>query len=77
MTRRQWILGASLLQAADAWQTLFDGKSLAGWKETAFPRKGAVSVAEGRILLGAGAPLTGITYTGTFPRTGYEIRYEA
>ena len=77
VTRRYWILGASLLRAADAWQTLFDGKSLAGWKETAFPRKGAVSVAEGRILLGAGAPLTGITYTGPFPRTNYEVRYEA
>ena len=77
VTRRQWILGAGLLQAADAWQTLFDGKSLTGWKETAFPRKGAVSVAEGRILLGAGAPLTGITYAGTFPRTNYEVRYEA
>jgi hypothetical protein len=70
-------LGAGLLQAADAWQTLFGGKSLTGWKETAFPRKGTVSVAEGRILLGAGAPLTGITYAGTFPRTNYEVRYEA
>jgi hypothetical protein len=77
VTRRQWIAWAGVAQAAETWQPLFDGKSIAGWKETAFPRRGKVSVAEGRIQLEAGAPLTGVTYTGTFPQTNYEVRYEA
>lgn len=66
-----------MAEAAEAWQSLFDGKSLAGWKETAFPRRGTVTVAEGRIVLDAGAPLTGVTFAGSFPNTNYEIRYEA
>jgi hypothetical protein len=77
VTRRQWIAWAGVAQAAETWQPLFDGKSLAGWKETAFPRRGPVTVADGKIVLGAGAPLTGVTFTGTFPKTNYEIRYEA
>jgi hypothetical protein len=76
MRRRSFFAAGGVLLAAD-WQPLFDGKSLARWKETAFPRKGAVSLGEGRIVLGAGAPLTGVTYTGTFPQTNYEVRYEA
>ncbi len=77
MTRRQWIAWAGIAHGADGWQPLFDGKSLAGWKETAFPRHGAVTVAEGRIVLGGGAPLTGVTFEGSFPKTNYEIRFEA
>ncbi len=29
------------------------------------------------MVLGAGAPLTGVTFAGSFPQTNYEIRYEA
>jgi hypothetical protein len=58
------------------WTSLFDGKSLQGWKETAFTRRGEVQVKDGTILIGKGE-LTGITWTGDFPRSGYEIRFEA
>jgi hypothetical protein len=59
------------------WQSLFDGKSLQGWRETAFTGRGAVRVEEGTVVLEAGAPMTGITRTGPLPRTNYEVRFEA
>jgi hypothetical protein len=58
------------------WTPLFDGKSLAQWKETPFPGRGTVSVRDGVILLGKGR-MTGITFTGEFPRANYEVRFEA
>lgn len=59
-------------------RALFDGKTLDGWKKADFTRAGAVRVEDGRIVLGAGEPITGITTTRTdFPRTNYELSYEA
>jgi hypothetical protein len=65
--------------AVGEWRSLFDGKSLAGWKESDFLGAGKVSVENGAIILGAGA-LTGITWAGSalpFPTSNYEIRIEA
>jgi hypothetical protein len=59
------------------WQPLFDGKSLKGWRETPFPRHGAVRVEKDQLILAAGAPMTGITWNGGYPRSNYEIRFEA
>lgn len=63
--------------AAAEWQPMFDGKSLQGWKETSFARHGAVRVEKGAMVLAGGAPLTGINWTGPFPTTNYEVRFEA
>ena len=63
--------------AAGEWQPLFDGKSLEGWKEAAFPRHGSVRVEKEAIVLGAGEPMTGVNFTGTFPKIDYEVRFEA
>ena len=43
------------------WQSGFDGKSLAGWKETPFTNHGPVRVENGAIVLGAGSPMTGFS----------------
>ncbi len=59
------------------WQSLFDGKSLGGWRETPFTERGRVRVENGSIVLGAGKPLTGITWRAGFPRSNYEVRFEA
>jgi len=61
---------------AGEWQSLFDGKSLQGWRETPFTGRGKVRVENGNIILGPGAPMTGITWTGPFPRSNYEVRLE-
>jgi hypothetical protein len=63
--------------AAGDWQPMFDGKSLQGWKETPFARHGTVRVEQGAIVLGAGEPMTGVNWTGTFPKSNYEVRFEA
>ncbi|MEZ5353767.1 MAG: DUF1080 domain-containing protein [Bryobacteraceae bacterium] len=63
-------------QASGEWISLFDGKTLRNWKETPFSGGGAVAVKDGAVVLGRGQ-MTGITWTGEFPRSGYEIRFEA
>jgi hypothetical protein len=61
---------------ASGWKSLFDGTSLQGWHETPFSGHGPVRVVDGAITLGRGH-LTGITWTGSFPHSNYEIRLEA
>ena len=69
------LLLAAALPAAD-WIPLFDGKSLAGWKQTPFSGRGDVRAEDGMLRFGKGR-MTGITWTREFPRSGYEIRFEA
>jgi len=59
------------------WVSLFDGKTLKGWKITDFGGQGEVYVKDGAIYLEMGADLTGITWTGSVPRVDYEIELEA
>jgi len=58
------------------WKPLFDGTSLQGWTETPFRNRGAVGVKDGVLTLGQGR-MTGVTWAGEFPKSGYEIRFEA
>ena len=59
------------------WQSLFDGKTLQGWRETAFTGHAKARVENGTIVLAAGDPMTGVTWTGAFPKVNYEVRFEA
>ena len=61
----------------EGWQTMFDGKSFAGWRETAFASHGQASLESGAILLNAGDPFTGLNWTNTFPKMNYEIAFDA
>jgi hypothetical protein len=60
------------------WKSLFDGKTMAGWKQTEFAGRGEVVVTNGEIRLGTGL-MTGITWTNAseLPRSDYEISLEA
>lgn len=59
-------------------EPLFDGKTLEGWKESEFAGQGSVDVADGKIVLGVGQDMTGITWAGgELPRTNYELELEA
>lgn len=62
---------------SEAWRDLFDGKTLEGWNATNFGGEGNVEIDEGRIVLGFGGDLTGITWKGAMPRIDYEVRLEA
>ena len=63
---------------AAAWKSLFDGKTLTGWKQTDFAGRGDVNVKDGKIVLESGQ-MTGITWTNgnELPRMNYEISLEA
>ena len=71
------LLAAPALAQSAAWQSLFDGKTLAGWKQTPFTKGGQPAVENGAIQLVPGEPMTGITRTGDFPKINYELRFEA
>jgi hypothetical protein len=58
------------------WTPLFDGATLKGWNEAPFRGRGTVAARDGMIVLGKGH-LTGIAWTGPFPKSGYEVRFEA
>ncbi len=59
------------------WQSMFDGKSLEGWKVPQFGGEGEVKVENGVIALAMGDPLTGIVWTGELPKFDFEFRMEA
>jgi len=63
-------------RAAD-WQSLFDGKTLKGWKITDFAGCGEVNIENDQLRLHSGVMLTGVSYTNDLPRTDYEISLEA
>src|SRR5450432_3910975 len=59
---------------ADNAITLFDGVSIKNWKETNFGGEGDVLVDKGQLILSAGSPLTGVTWTGlAMPLTNFEV----
>src|ERR1017187_2715996 len=70
-------LGQPAKPADGEWQSLFDGKSRKGWQDTPFNRRGEVRLENGTLVLGAGGPLTGVNWSGSFPRSDYEVRFEA
>jgi hypothetical protein len=78
---RPWLLALAGCAAAPAgeppWRPLFDGRSLAGFEITDFGGQGEVAVRDGRIRLGPGSPLTGITWRGDMPAGDYELRIVA
>ena len=69
------------------WQSLFDGKTLSGWRRVETfsganlrwgdGQGGDVRIENGRMLLDCGRPLTGIAWTGEFPTENYEVALEA
>jgi len=55
------------------WHELFDGSSLGQFVSTEFGGQGEVTVRDGRLQLGIGNPLTGVTWTGALPPAEYEL----
>src|SRR5450432_2726801 len=71
------LLCIAAVHAQPEWKPLFDGKTLGQWKATPFANSPPPRVENGSIQLTAGHPLTGITWSGRFPDTAYELRFEA
>jgi len=58
------------------WRSMFDGKTLRGWKVPKFGGEGEVTVQKGTIVMEMGDTMTGITWTGKLPRINYELSLE-
>ncbi|HAO67842.1 MAG TPA: DUF1080 domain-containing protein [Verrucomicrobiales bacterium] len=63
--------------SATNWKSLFDGKTLKGWKTTNFAGGGDADVKNGSIEIDMGLALSGVQYTNQPPRINYEITLEA
>lgn len=64
-------------KAKPAGKSLFDGKSLDGWKSSDFFMAGKVGVKDGMIVIEKGHRMTGITYSkDDFPKMNYEVTLE-
>ncbi len=63
------------------WISLFDGKTLNGWKKTNFGTEADVLVEDKTMIIEMGAPLTGVTITDkafkSLPKIDYEMKLKA
>ena len=63
--------------AAAKTRSLFDGKTMSGWKKSDFASQGKIEVKDERIVIGFGEGCSGITFGGDVPKTDYELSLEA
>ena len=70
-------LSAAQSMADENWTQLFDGKSLDGWEVPKSAVAGEVKVERDVIVLNRGTLSTGIKYVKPFPKSNYEIMYQA
>jgi hypothetical protein len=61
----------------DGWRLLFDGKTLAGWRETPFSGRGDIECRSNLLVLNMGDPFTGVNYTNEVPKMNYEVALDA
>lgn len=66
------MIALALLLAQD-WQSLPSNE----WKPIAFKEAGTIRQSKDALILEPGHPMTGVKWTGTFPKINYEITYEA
>ncbi len=73
------LLGAAEpASTADAkWESLFDGKTLGGWKPSEFGGTDDIEVEDGRLIIGFADGCNGVTWTKDFPKLDYELSLEA
>ena len=63
--------------AEPKWTALFDGETIENWDRAETGGSGQVDVKDGAITIGMGVGASGVRYMKDFPKTNYEIRYEA
>ncbi len=63
--------------AGEGWESMFDGRSLTGWKETLFAGRGQVECRSGLLVFNMGDPFTGVNWTNDFPKMNYEVALDA
>ncbi len=71
------ILALSANISAQESRILFDGVSLNGWEVIDFTGHGDISIKDSCVIIGAGKEISGIRWTGDFPKSKYEISLDA
>jgi len=61
----------------EGWELMFDGKTLKGWRQTAFAGRSEVRCEAGLLVLDMGDPFTGVNWTNDFPKVNYEVALDA
>jgi hypothetical protein len=61
----------------EGWQSMFDGQTLAGWRETPFAGHGEAHCQQGVMVLSMGDPFTGLNWTNDFPHMDFEVALDA
>lgn len=61
----------------DEWKSLFDGKTLTGWKDPDFAGGGEVHVENGNLVIEMGEAVSGTTWSNDVPRMNYELTLDA
>jgi hypothetical protein len=60
-----------------AGKSLFDGKSLDGWKSAGYVGSGKIHVKDGAIVMEKGQRMSGVAFAGKdFPKMNYEVAFE-
>jgi hypothetical protein len=59
------------------WKSLFDGKTMKGWKAPNFSGQGNVTIENGTMVLDIGSDITGMNLDGDIPKNNYEVSLEA
>jgi len=71
---------AAAIEVEEGFTPIFNGTDLTGWRiiaEYDFEEHGKVYEKDGTIILEEGSPMTGIAWTGDFPKDDYEVALEA
>jgi len=63
--------------AGDGWKPMLERNSLGKWKETDFAGHGDISVKNGVLTIQTGIELSGVNWTGEYPKVDYEIAFDA
>jgi hypothetical protein len=61
----------------EGWRSLFDGRSLTGWKVTDFKQGGGVEVRNGLLVFYKGDNFVGVNCTNEMPKLNYELSLDA
>ncbi|GAB4146621.1 MAG: hypothetical protein Fur0037_14690 [Planctomycetota bacterium] len=67
------LLASCALPAGERWRPMLDPGSRDLWTITDYGGQGEVVFGAGHLILGAGSPLTGVTWRGPLPGERYEI----
>ncbi|HSI13067.1 MAG TPA: DUF1080 domain-containing protein [Chthoniobacter sp.] len=70
-------LQVGAIAAEPEWQSLFDGKTLTGWKAPNFSGQGTVEIEDGAMVLGIGSDICGMNPTIDVPKMNYEVSLQA